>query len=113
VSKTAGYSTSEVARFDSPEVLACAWFTLPLCDVLRSVQVGVAFMNTRRTVLTGMVRIELLDSDASALGLVRDELLEWWKYNEWTSDYKQFSRIPLGSSIRMVGFSNCSANVIG
>jgi hypothetical protein len=53
-------------------------------------------MNTRRTLLTGMVRIELLDSDASALGLVRDELLEWWKYNEWTSDYKQFSRISLG-----------------
>ena len=35
---TTGYSTSEVARFASPEVLGCAWFTLPLCDILRSVQ---------------------------------------------------------------------------
>jgi len=41
-STTAGYSTSEVARFASAELLRRAWFTLPLCDILRCVQVSMA-----------------------------------------------------------------------
>ena len=89
---TAGYSTSEVARFASSEVLGRAWFTLPLCDVLRSVQVGVAstvalrtgkvvaitssHRTTRRTSLAGVVRINLFDADTSTFGFVGDELLE-------------------------------------
>ena len=107
---TAGFSAREVARFASPEgygnqifpcarkrgafsrMLGRAWFTLPLCEVLRSVQVGVAsavalrtskvvaitgsHRPTRRTPLAGMVRINLLDANTSAFGFVRDELLE-------------------------------------
>jgi hypothetical protein len=89
---TAGYSTSEVARFASAELLRRAWFTLPLCDILRSVQVGVSSTatlrtrkvvaitgsqrTTRRTLLTGVVRIDLLDTNTSAFSFVRDELLE-------------------------------------
>ncbi len=90
--KTAGCSPSEGARFASAEALARAWFSLPLCDILRSVSVGVSstvalrtskvvaitgsHRTTRRTPLTGMGRIDLFDADTSAFGFVRDELVE-------------------------------------
>ncbi len=72
--------------------LARAWFSLPLCDILRSVQVGVSSMvalrtgkvvaitgshrTTRRTSLAGVVGVNLLDANACAFGFVCDELLE-------------------------------------
>ena len=87
-----GYSPSEGARFASAELLRRAWFSLPLCDILRSVQVSVsstvalrtskvvaitiAHRTTDRTPLAGMGRIDLLGGDTSAFGLIRDELVK-------------------------------------
>ena len=63
---TAGYSTSEVARFASAELLRRAWFTLPLCKFFRSVQVCVASTITLLTVevvaITGAERPTLTDT---------------------------------------------------
>jgi len=90
-STTAGYSTSgstvRLARSVSPCMVLP-----PLCDVLRGVQVGVSptvalrtpkvvaitgsHRTTDRALLARVVRIDLLDTDTSAFGFVRDELLE-------------------------------------
>ena len=82
-SKTAGCSISEVARVASAELFGRAWFTLPLCDVLRDIQIGVASSNTLRTrkvvaitgsdrttdrtLLSGMMRIGRLDAPDRAI----------------------------------------------
>jgi len=87
---TAGCSTSEVARFASAELLHRAWFTLPLCDILRRVQVSMAstitlrtpkvvtitgsHRTTRRTSLAGLVCIDLLDTNTSTFGFVRERI---------------------------------------
>jgi len=89
-STTAGCSTSEVARFASAELLHRAWFTLPLCDILRRVQVSMAstitlrtpkvvtitgsHRTTRRTSLAGLVCIDLLDTNTSTFGFVRERI---------------------------------------
>lgn len=88
-SKTAGCSACWGARFDSPEALARAWFSLSGGDVRRRVQICVSFVPARRThevvavavavfttprtILARVRGVHAFDADAFTFGLVGDE----------------------------------------